>query len=456
MLPIPSVLLLLFGCIEVQLREIGTPAPADPPPPPPADTGVGSPTDTGPQSETQGAYDLPEAQPMTACSSAPARFELELAWEWTGWSEDARVRNVRTTPQLADLDGNGVLEVVFVAVNDVDAPSKHVLFVLDGRSGDQILAVPDVYGYASRFAVLDADGDGSDEIVVTSAGDVIALDLQGTRWIHEPSRDCASYVLPGDFDDDGVMELATACGMLDAATGLLLSMEPRCARTAFDVDGDGTEELFCADAVYGSDGTEVVALQQPSLGTLPDPSGGFLVKTNEGIDRYDERFTWIGTTPTLLEPSTVGACSADADADGVPEVFLPLQDDLAAWSIDGPHRWSAHRPGVHGGDGTRVCTAVDLDADGCAEIVWPQNGAPRIHDASTGELVGDLELGEANTTRLQPLPIEDIDGDGSLDILINGSALGSPQDHWTGVRMVREAHGAWVGEAPPLLRTGAR
>jgi len=452
------MLLSVAGCFEVNLRFIG-----DPPPPPPAadpDTGTAQiePTTVDPAepSGVQQDYELPLAESMDACATSSSSFELELAWEWTSWADDPRVRHVRTTPQLGDIDGDGALDVVFIAVADDGADQSDVLFALDGRTGDQILAVPDVYGYATRFAVVDLDGDDQDEIIVTSKGNVVALDVQGTRWVHAPERDCASHLLPGDFDDDGDVELATACGMLDGATGTLLAEEPSCARTAFDADGDGTIELFCDQTVHDNLGTVIAELERPSLGVIPRAGGGFLVKTEEGIDTYDVSLQRVGSTPTLLEPSLLAACTADADADGHAEVFLPLEADLTAWTLDGPHRWSTHRPPVEGSSGARTCVAVDLDADGCTEVIWPQNGAPHIHDATTGAPRGTLDLGEANTTRLQPLPIHDLDGDGSLDIVINGSALGEPDTHWTGIRVVREAHGAWVGEAPPLLLTGAR
>ena len=108
-----------------------------------------------------------------------------------------------SSPTLADVNGDGVLEVVL-------GTSVGFLYVLDGRSGDALegwpLQMGDIQG---QVAVADLNGDGSLEIVAADSRGNVAAFTGGAKeiWERHLNSQVGAGATFGDVNGDGELEV---------------------------------------------------------------------------------------------------------------------------------------------------------------------------------------------------------------------------------------------------------
>lgn len=133
---------------------------------------------------------------------------------------------VLTGPSIADLDLNGIPELLFVArAGDSNNPTKVAVYQTNGsvRSGWPVSISLD---WALSPLVADVDADGYSDLIVAGLDKVFALDRNGKVMLGWPKNyeGYSSYGSVGDVDNDGKLELLLGGG-LDAPLYL------------FDLDG---------------------------------------------------------------------------------------------------------------------------------------------------------------------------------------------------------------------------
>jgi len=160
------------------------------------------------------------------------------------WKVAARGK-VRPAPALADLDGNGAIDVI---VGD----ELGTLYALDGASGKKLWSAttgPNEYearGFVAAAAIVDVGGDGNDD-VVAGARDGILTAYRGrdgkVLWQHQYDSGIHASPSVADFDQDGKPEVLAAwsygqLAILDGRTGT-----PRWL-ARLEQDSGGIEGLF--------------------------------------------------------------------------------------------------------------------------------------------------------------------------------------------------------------------
>jgi hypothetical protein len=135
-------------------------------------------------------------------------------------SPDARY--MYGSPALADFDGDGDDEIVFLEKTSQYTPTRSTLYVFDG-DGTVLpgwpYTAPDVPASTSSPAIADLDGDGDLEIVAVVENGVLVMHHDGTfvtGWPRSlpaipdsPSfRDFVSSPAIGDVDRDGRLDIA--------------------------------------------------------------------------------------------------------------------------------------------------------------------------------------------------------------------------------------------------------
>ena len=277
---------------------------------------------------------------------------------------------------IADFDGDGVLDLVFVSEDDVKLGRKEVHQYYRGKKGapfERVLGVlPD--SEADAVAHADLTGDGRPELLICGAGQDRLLVNDGK----------------GGFRDETEARLPR-----EAATG-------QDAEFA-DVDGDRDLDL-------------VLALE-----------GGHALWTNDGKGRFRdetrERLPFLGE---LVEARKVTPVDLDRDGDldlyfshvgwqgRAPQDRLYLNDGKGLYSDE----TAKHLPAES--ETTADAKFADLDGDGDLDLVRANLGPLAVWENREGRFV------DATTDAL-PAPIAgpglgvevaDLDGDGTLDLYV--------------------------------------
>lgn len=340
-------------------------------------------------------------------------------------------------PAVGDVDGDGKLDVVQVArgLKYSDPTSVNVL----GLDGKPLPGWPKTYpNLAFRTPTLaDLDGNGTLDIIVQigrwpPAGTIEVLSsdgaLLGPNWSHELDSYPIAPAAVGDLDGDGKLEVAyLTLGNLTVreADGTMRAGFPLAAEAGWkgsgglalaDLDGDGKLELLWC------------------MSENKDGGGKVRLHAADATGKALAGFPVMLTTQDIGSPSapTIG----DVDKDGKLEIAVSLrQVGVQLVRADGQLLGS---PIGAGDEITASPILVDLDGDGDLEIVTDRNlldGTPTAqgyidahhHDGSP---VTGFPLRTAGNTMSNSAVLADVNGDGQLELAIVSATNVDPPSSW--------------------------
>jgi hypothetical protein len=434
-----------------------------------------------------------QREPVSASACLPAAPlpAPHVVCNWTGGQ-------AMSTPMVADLDHDGKPEVVLAISN--------ILFDYAFENRDRVVALhadtcQPIWDVAvpvwSELAVADLDGDGLAEIVFASSPPYDAKDTDQSETItvlDHRGQVRASYhgrraalrwqAAPLIVDLDGVAppEIVyrdTALRFRPAAGGkgtleVVWRAEPRSpgerwlsAPTAADLDGDGLPEILDGDQILdgatGRDETPPALLPDkiasyaadyaiPQVGDFNgDGSPDLIHVSPQGVSIYDfraRRILWSTRLPSEgpgAAPIGGPAVVADLDGDGTPDFAFATRAQLLAYALkcvpsDRPADCQGE-PGVlwaqriqDPSSGIASAAAFDFNADGVVEIVYRDENWLRVFAGPTGRTLFRLPV--SSGTALEEPVVADATGDGHADILVMsnlpGELLPRPREPETG------------------------
>lgn len=310
-------------------------------------------------------------------------------------------------PSIADLDGDGQVEVIIEGG------------ILDGATGAMkaTFSTP----LASSFVVSDIDGDGKLDIVTGSQ----AFDAAGTMFVDTQTANTSSFYATqdwkspwpavGDFDKDGKPEIAVVDNMNHAlvvwrydaaAAGKFVIVRP-----ALDINGPLSPSL-CPGGSWGN--------------------------------------THGGGPPTI----------ADFNGDGTPDVAMAGGVGYAV--LDGKKLMDPNIAGVETflwikqtsdcSSASTGSTVFDFNGDGIAEVVYSDQQRLRVYEGPTGNVL--WERCNTTATLIENPIVADVDNDGHADIIAVSNAYGQAAPSLqcddgvsiaqSGVRIFGDTTGKWV------------
>ncbi|NEU56466.1 PQQ-binding-like beta-propeller repeat protein [Halorussus sp. MSC15.2] len=306
-------------------------------------------------------------------------------------------------PTLADIDGDGVTEVLATS-------TEKTVAAFDPRTGDtEFRRNLSAYGY-TRPVVANFTGDARPEVVVVDVhGTVFVVrpdanstdnDSQGvadaeTVWTRKLPADYVwgqPYV--EDFDGDGAPELAVALG-----NGRLVMLE-----------NDGS--IAWNRSVGAGDSVTWFTTGQAD----DDPPAELVTATSGGnvslLDGDDGELVWRQSFGAYAAVDAVG----DGDGDGTAEVYATARDGnlRAIDATSGDVEWTTSLTTVNP-QMTPPPVLGDVDDDGDDELVAASNdGRVSIVDPTSGEILASYE----RETPLWTNPtLADMDDDPAPEIL---------------------------------------
>jgi hypothetical protein len=401
-------------------------------------------------------------------------FEPEVQWAWNGDGERRHVVTTPLVANLTDDDGDGTVDLcdvpdVVVVVYEADDFSSSGnsnfgrIAVLDGATGSVHAVFETTVAAVLTPALADIDGDGGVEIVTvelddsapfaeTTLGRLVVFEPDGTRsvtgdWIFGGFDVTLGAVAIADLDADGDAEIMIEGSVFDHEGRELWSAYDRGGGlpVAADLDADGDLEVVLGGAAHHHDGSTY-------FDVLGDEHGMSVVADIDGDGRPEVIVVMWPSGITIIEHDGTVTVSqampshaarrpaAIHDVDGDEQVEILVASDESAFNVISSSlalRWSA---AVDDGSGMSGSTAFDFLGDGSAEAMYTDER--QLYVFGDG---GDVLLTSPRTswTSIEYPVVADVDNDGSAEIVVtsNSGYYDSPSP---AVQVVRDVDDRWV------------
>jgi hypothetical protein len=275
-----------------------------------------------------------------------------------------------TGAAMADVNGDGHLDIHVSAVNHLNQPGRNILYVNDGdgtftdRTDEYGLAHS---GYSTQAAFFDYDADGDLDMYLLNHA------THTERTVSPDARDAARHPLSGDrlFRNDGARftDVSDAAGILGGGFGLGV--------VASDINLDGCPDLYIAND-FQEDDFLYVNRCDGTFGEMIRTATGHTSRFSMGVDAAD--FNNDGRPDIVvldMLPEREDILKTSANAEGFDVYGLRLRagyhPQFARNTLQlnrGGGRFSdiGYLAGVHATDWSWAALFADLDNDGRKDL----------------------------------------------------------------------------------------
>jgi len=298
----------------------------------------------------------------------------------------------------ADFDGDGLLDLAVSSsfTNAVGIFRQTAPGQFEAAPSTLLLSPTSISHQIGNIAAADMNGDGLADLVVGSAQEAVIF-LQRSPGVFDPE---VAVVVAGDPNPTGQVSGSGIIG--NGVTAFVVE----------DLDGDGRVDLAAAQK----------ANQKATVFLQPGP--GRLARRPVVELRPGESMLKAVRTPTLADLDGDGAPELVVASQDTDRVNVFARRAGAFFELIPQRLLGAHPAGaLDAGD----LAAFDLDGDGLLEVAAPsqnthslsifRQGAPGVFDAARTQVIspGGSNLGDPSR-----LSVGDVDGDGRPDVAVLG------------------------------------
>ncbi|QDV15510.1 FG-GAP repeat protein [Gimesia panareensis] len=284
-----------------------------------------------------------------------------------------------TNVQILDFDGDGKNEILAC-----DAADNRILLIsVDAEGGQTTRTLIDDVAAPAHATAVDIDADGDLDLAVSILGNIQPDDgvVGKVELFEQTDNGFVRHVIlddvrrvadvqPGDFDQDGDLDLAVA--VFGYNRGEVLWLENQGDFQFFEhqlYQAPGTIHVPVAD--YDGDGDLDIA-------TIVSQEEEELVAfENLGQGKFRTRSLWM--TPNM-DLGSAGLIHADLDQDGDEDLILPAGDNLedfdaypqpyhGCYWFENQGNWEFEQRRISDLGGTYAGDVADLDGDGDLDVV---------------------------------------------------------------------------------------
>ncbi|MBO5752739.1 MAG: VCBS repeat-containing protein, partial [Proteobacteria bacterium] len=408
---------------------------------------------------------LPQPQ-GDVCKADPKGGEVQptLVWHWgVGTLKPASNQHpdhtqVMSAPMAADIDGDGIVEIVFNSWSVGSYQGNGVLRILNGKTGELKHFSDILTDGGSQVAIADIRKDIPGLEIVTCSNNyrITMFNNKGEQlWESKTSYNECGQSGPGiaDFNGDGNPEVYSRYNVFNGQTGETIA-RVACGNTstahaacdytvAADLDNDDLPELVGGNVAYKVDiaGKKLTALYHrtdhidgyPSIADL-DLDGDPEIVSVQANSGHIMAFHHDGTDAWSVHPylneglGTSGgggpATIANVNNTPYPEITLAGAYAYVVYDHTGKKLW--HRSTMDYSSRKTGSSIFDFDGDGKSEAVYADECFLRVYDGETGN-TRYCQYNPSGTHWEYPV-IADVNDDNAAEIVVGANTI-APSCH---------------------------
>lgn len=378
--------------------------------------------------QTNNYYGLP----TPSCNGDLSQTDFTIAAEYLT-SNSTRVA-VYSTPVAADIDGDGIVELLVMANDSITIASGRAtknIRVFNGATGalEQTIITPYMgWSSTSSLGIADVDGDGLGEVFILTSGSsinadpadrgvLICYENDGTlKW---KSNSIAGYVQLdfnssvnfADFNGDGIAEVYTYSKIFNSQTGVLLAeggTSNNVGRSSLVSSLGNAGNSFAADIIPGNSGLELVVGNQVftvDITNTTGTAGNTMQVATTAQNAAADGFTAVADMDLDGDLDVIST-----KLDGGNSVLLTIYDGqtdaLLAPIFTIP---SSTLVGIH--------TVGDIDGDCAPEILIVTSLHLRAFELNSGAIVQKWDLATSDGSGATGQTLFDFNQDGLIEIV---------------------------------------